>query len=154
MELTPGQNQQPVCAKCGYDRTGLPETVQPIPCPECGSATLLRSWPGWQPLCLISAVPAWIVGLALAGLPSADLLGMELNSWLIFATVFTLFGAGFGGPFIAAMMYGTRGEDIGFRPTQRRLHIRCAMWTWLGTLASIALGAIFFLLVLPRLVYK
>jgi hypothetical protein len=61
---------------------------------------------------------------------------------------------GFAGPFVVAIMYGTRGEDVGFRPTQRRLHIRCAAWTWLGALASIALGAIFFLLVLPHLMYR
>jgi hypothetical protein len=146
--------QHPVCAACGYNRAGLPEATPLVPCPECGANLILRPWPGWRRPCLAAAVPAWLVGLALAALPSADLLNVQVNAWLIFSVLLLLLVTGVAGPLVVAMRYGTRGEDVGFRPTRADLHFRCVLWTWIGAVAAICLCAAFFMLILPLFIYR
>lgn len=65
------QPEAPACAKCGYDRSGLPDSHGAItPCPECGGTLIATPWQGWWKVFTGAIFPAWIGATVLVALPS------------------------------------------------------------------------------------
>jgi hypothetical protein len=125
----------PVCGSCGYDLGGL-HRDEVDRCPECGSNAHARAWPGWWPVVLLCAAPAWGMWLGILFWPT---LFAAIPEQLDRGVLATLVGAAVlwsvAAPVAVGWRFGVLGCEAPHRPNVRAVIWRTALITSAGNLA-------------------
>lgn len=144
---------RPICAECGYDRSGLPHgPAGPMPCPECGGAGLAVAWPGWWRVVWEAAGPAWFsssVGVAIPVLVlmvgyrhPLSLFGI-LPGLVVIAGVMATCSLMVLMPLGAASLYSSCPRSRAGRPGQWRILLTCLLADVGGSLLiGVAVGVL------------